>query len=179
MSRLRHASQDVKAPLIWESEIPSNQLEPEIVSVGDSCKSFTVSDTTRNPPAPFPNSPFPLVASCKSSTMDAGGTYANELGFALPAVANSSSRTMSRPALTTFVRGSTSALVPHIDSSERKQTGRATGLEVADVNSELGGLDIQEDKHHITRTALGGGLKTRSVERQAGHRSRFRPWGYI
>ena len=77
---------------------------------------------------------------------------------------------MIRLALTTSV---------HIDSSEDKQTGRATGLEGAEVKSELGVVDIQGDKHHITRTALGGELKTRSMERQAGHRSRFRPWGYI
>ena len=179
MSRLRHASQDVKALLIWESEIPSNQLEAEVVSVNNSCKPFICSDTTRNPPARFPDYPFPPVASCKSSTMDAGGTYANELGAALPAVANLSSRDMSRLASKTFVRGSTSALMRHIDSSEGKQTGRATGLEVVDVKSELEVLDIQGDKHHITRTAPNGGFKTRSMERQAGHRSRFRPWGYI
>ena len=102
--------------------------------------------------------------------MDTCGTYANELGAALPAIANSSSRTMIRPALTTSV---------HIDSSEDKQTGRATGLEGAEVKSELGVVDIQGDKHDVTRTAPGGELKTRSMERQAGHRSRFRPWGYI
>lgn len=167
------------ALLIWESEIPSNQLEPEAVSVNNSCKSNMVSDTTRNPPARFPSSPLPLVASCKSSTMDAGGTCANELGAALPAISNSSSRNMSRLALTTFIRESTSPLVPHIESSEGKQTSRTTGLEIVDVKSELWGLDIQGDKHHIARTAPGGGFKSRSMERQASHRSRFRPWGYI
>ena len=170
MNRLRHASQDVKEPLIWESEIPSNQLEPEVVSINDSYESFMASNTTRSPPAGFPNSPFSLIPSSKSSTTDTHGTYANELGAALPAIANSSSRTTIRLALTTSV---------HIDSNENKQTGRASGLEGAGVKSELGGVDTQGDKHHITRTAPGGGLKTRSMERQAGHRSRFRPWGYI
>ena len=170
MNRLRHASQDVKEPLIWESEMPSNRLEPEVLSSNNSCKSFMASNTTRNPPVGFPNSPFPLEASYKSSTMDTCGTYANELGAALPAIANSTSRTMIRRALITSV---------HIDSSEDKQTGRATGSEGAEVKSELGIVDIQRDKHHITRTAPGGGLKLRSMERQAGHRSRFRPWGYI
>ena len=103
--------------------------------------------------------------------MDSSGTYANELGVALPAIATSSSRTiMFPPALITSV---------HIDSSEDKQTGRATGLAGAEVKSELGIVDVQEDKHHITRTAPGGVSKSRSKEQQAGHRSRFRPWGYI
>ena len=102
--------------------------------------------------------------------MDACGTYANELDAALPAIANSSSRTMIRLPLTTSV---------HVDSTEDKQTGRATGLEGAEIKSELGILDVQGDKHNVTRTAPGGGLKSRSMERQAGQRSRFRPWGYI
>ena len=77
---------------------------------------------------------------------------------------------MVRPALTTSV---------HVDSTEDKQTGRATGLEGAEVTSGLGILDVQGDKHNVTRAAPVGGLKTRSMGRQAGHRSRFRPWGYI
>ncbi|KAM0798314.1 hypothetical protein BDR22DRAFT_823417 [Usnea florida] len=173
MNRLWHASQHVKEPLIWESEKSSNQLEPEVVSISSSCKSFTASNTTRNSPAGLPNSLFSLVAPCKSSTMDTCGTYAND-GADLPATANSSSRTMIRPALTTPV---------HADSTEDKQTGRAIiGLEGAEVKSELGILDVQGDKHNVTRTAPChpcGGLKTQSMERQAGHRSRFRPWGYI
>ena len=170
MNRLRHAGQDVKELVIWESEIPSNQLEPEVVSINISCKSFMASNTTRNPPAGSSDSPFLLVASCNSSTMDTCGTYANKLGVALPAIANSSSRTMIRLALTTSV---------HIDSRENKQTGRASGMEGAEVKSELGVVDTQGDKHDVTRTAPGGELKSRSMERQAGHQSRFRPWGYI
>ena len=135
MNRIRHASQDVKEPLIWESEIPSNQLEREVASINNSCKSLMAFNTTRNLPAGYPNSPFPPVASCKSIAMENCGTYAKGIGAALPAIANSSSRTMLR---TTSVRGCTSALVPHIDSSEVKQTGRATGLEGAEVKSELG-----------------------------------------
>lgn len=161
MDRVRHASQDVKEALMWESEIPSKQLEPEVVLIKNSCKSFIASNTTRNPRAGFPNSTFPLVPSCKRSTTDTCGTYANELGAARPAIANSSSRTMIRLALTASV---------HIDSSEDKQTGRTTGLEGAEVKPELGVVDIQ---------GAGGELKPRSMERQASHRSCFKPWGYI
>lgn len=105
-----------------------------------------------------------------------------------PAVAVSSSRSVSRPAFTAFVRetnelGPTldaSSPVPHKNFREAKETGEADGrLEIAAVTASLEGPDIREKKYTTSQTTSRGGRNTRSREPQIGYRSRFRPWGYI
>ncbi len=120
--------------------------------------------------------------------MEARGTNTNDLRAALPAVADSSSRSVFRTALTSFARESTelgpaadaSARVPHIELYGEKQTGQATGdLQVAAINSNLEGRDIEGEEYPNTPTRPGGEPKSGCTKRQAGGRSRFRPWGYI
>ena len=73
-----------------------------------------------------------------------------------------------------------SQVEPHMDPSEEKQTGQATGgSEVAVVTLRSEGLDIQGERHSNSQTRPGRGSESRSVKPQAGDRSRFRPWGYI
>lgn len=172
MSTHHHTNEAVKGQLIWESEVYSRLF----------------SDTTQLSLAGSPNSTLPGAAAYTSSVMDTRGTDTNDLRAALPAVADPNSRSVSRTALTSFVRGiielgpaaNASALVPHVESCAAKQTGQATGgLEATAVTSRLEGLDTQEGEYMITQTRPDGGPEFRSAKRQAGDRSRFRPWGYI
>lgn len=120
--------------------------------------------------------------------MDAGGAATNELRMALPAVAVSSSRSVSRTTFITFVRETNelgpaleaSSPVLRMDSREAKETGEADGgLEVAAATASSESSDIQENKYTTSQTTSGGGWDTRSRKPQIGYRSRFRPWGYI
>ena len=117
--------------------------------------------------------------------MGARETDTNDLRMNLPAVADSSSRSVSR---TASIRGinelghslDASALVLHMNFSEEKQMGEATGgLNVVAVTSRLEGLDSQGDKSRTTQMMRGGGSESRSLKPRAGDRSRFRPCGYI
>lgn len=119
--------------------------------------------------------------------MDAGGADTNELRMAKPAVAVSSSRSVSRTAFTAFMRETNelgaalnaSSPVLHMDSREAKETGEADGgLEVAAVTASLESPDIRENTYTARQTTPGGGRDTRSRKPQIGYRSRFRPWGY-
>ena len=106
----------------------------------------------------------------------------------VPAVRDSSSRSVSGAVTSAFVRETTelgsildaSALVLQTESSNEKQMGQAANcMEVAAVTSGLEGLDVAGDKYPSTQKAPNGRRGTRSMKPQAGNRSRFRPWGYI
>lgn len=120
--------------------------------------------------------------------MDARWTDTNDIRANLPAIADSSSRPVSRTALTVFVRGTTElepaidafTLMPHIESSEEKQINEATGgVELSAVTSRLENRDIQGEEYPTTQARPGEGPESRYMKPQAGDRSRFRPWGYI
>ena len=187
MSTHHHTNEEVGGHLIWESEVYS-RVGADLTLVNHFREPVVFSDTMQLSPAGSPNSTLPGAAAYTSNVMDARGTDTNDLRAALPAAADLRSRSVSRTALTSFVRGiielgpatNASALVPHVESSAGKQTGQATGgLEAAAVTSSLEGLGTQEEKYTITQTRPDGGPKFRSAKRQAGDRSRFRPWGYI
>ena len=120
--------------------------------------------------------------------MDAHGTNSEKLHLALPAVADSSSRSLSRTVLTAFEWETTelgaavdaSPVVSHVEFNKKKQMGQATWkLGVAAVTSRLEGLEIPGDRQPTAKTTPSGGSGSRSTKSQAGDRSRFRPWGYI
>lgn len=187
MSPHRHRDDEVKEHLIWEFKV-CNRLGAEEASVNDFREPLAFCDTTQNSPARFLNSTLPPATAYTSNVMDACGIESNDLCAALHAIADSSSRSVSRTALAVFVQGTTelgsavdaSALVPHTEAREKQQMGQATGgLEVGTVASRLDGLDVQGNKYPATQMMRGGGLSPRSMKMQAGKRSRFRPWGYI
>ncbi len=92
--------------------------------------------------------------------MDARGTDIDDVGATVPAVAESTQRL-------------------HMKIDEEEQTGEFTGcLKAPALTSRVEVSTSQGDKHSI-QTTPGIGLEYRSTKRQAGKRSRFRPWGYI
>lgn len=119
-----------------------NWLGANLKSGNDFCEPVAFRDNTHNSFARFPDSTLPLAASYTSNVLNGRRTYTDNLRAALPAVADSSSGSVSRAALTASIRETTElgpavdafALVPHIDSSEEKQMGQATGLEVAAIS---------------------------------------------
>ena len=120
--------------------------------------------------------------------MEAHGIDTVDLRASVPAVEDSSSRSVSRVGFPAFVREATelgsvpdaSARVLQIESSNEKQMGQAADrLEVAAVTSGFEGLDVPKGKYPSTQKGPSGGQGTRSMKPQASNRSRFRPWGYI
>lgn len=89
---------------------------------------------------------------------------------------------MSLTAFTAFILGPAldpATLVLRIEFSERKEMGDAAGhSEISAVTSRLKGLNSQGENNPNAHTTAGGELEARSMKRQAGNRSRFRPWGY-
>ncbi len=182
-----HTDEEVKGQSIWESKGYTN-FEADTTLVNDFRKLGVLSDITCISLADVPNSTLPLAVAYTSGVMEARGTNTNGHRASLPAVAESSSRSVSRTALSSFAWESTElgpaadapARVPHIELCGEKQTGQATGgLQVAAVNSNLEGRDIEGEEYTSTPTRPGGEPNSRCPKRQAGDRSRFRPWGYI
>ena len=182
-----HTAEEVKGQSIWESK-GYNNLEADTTLVNDFRKLGVLINTKRISLADVPNSTLPLAVAYTSGVMEARGTNTNDLRAALPAVVESSSHSVSRTALTSLVReipelgpaANASPQVPHIELCGEKQTSQATGgLQVAAINSNLEGRDIEGEEYTSTPTRPGGEPRFRCTKRQAGDRSRFRPWGYI
>ena len=179
--------EEEKGHIFWEFGA-YKRFGADLPSINHFGEPLAFCNARQNSPAGLPHSILPLAAAYTSRVMANSGTDTNDLRAALPAVADSSGRSPSHTAWTAFVQGTTklgpavdtSALVPHIESSEKKHMVQGTGrLEAATVTSDLEGPEIQGDKSPTMRTTPAGGSQSRPMKPQAGDRSRFRPWGYI
>ena len=158
---------------------------------GDTSKSlndFRLGSDSQTPPKVLAKSVPSFASASPCDLVDDHGADTNDPCTALPAVADVSSRSMSRTAFTAFVRETTelgptlntSALMLPMISCEAKEMSELAGcLEVSAVTSGLTTLDDEGDKESTTQTTPGVERKARFRRPQVGDRSRFRPWGYI